>query len=130
MKAKYICPFCRGVLNTEGKIILSAKTARGKTGLVLLHEEIDNYSVEMSDSLDVTERDIVDFYCPVCHSSLNTEKGEHYARFLKVDSEEVETKIIISREYGDKRSFEIRGEKLESYGESVRKFMDPEWFLD
>ncbi len=129
MKTKYICPFCRGVLNAGGNIVLSAKSDKGKTGLVLLHEEIDNYSVEIGESFQVEKGDIVDFFCPVCHALLNTEKGEHYAQFYRLGDSGAETKIIISREYGDKRSFEISGEKFESYGESVRKFMDPEWFL-
>jgi hypothetical protein len=110
-------------------IILSARCPKNKIGLVLLHEEIGNYTVKMSASLDADKGDIFNLYCPVCHESLNTEKGEHHACFIRMDETGMESKIIISRKYGDQYTLKITGTTVESYGESARKFVDPEWFL-
>jgi hypothetical protein len=110
-------------------IILSARSPKNKVGLVLLHEEVGNYTAKMSASLDANKGDVFDFFCPVCHESLSTEKGEHFAGYIRTDEAGMESKIIISRKYGDQYTLKITGTTVESYGESARKFVDPEWFL-
>jgi len=129
MESTYLCPHCRGAINALENIILSAKSEKNKIGLVLLHEEIGNYSVIQSSSFKVALGEIVDFFCPVCHASLNTTKEDYYANFIRMEESGKESKIIISRKYGDRRTFKITDEKVESYGECARKYMDPEWFL-
>ncbi len=129
MEVTYLCPHCIGAINALDNIILSAKTEKNKHGLILLHEEIWNYSVIQTSSINAELGEIVDFFCPVCHASLNTEKGDHYAGYIRMDASGQESKIVISREYGDRRTFKITGEDIESYGESARKYMYPEWFL-
>jgi hypothetical protein len=130
MEIMYLCPFCRGAINAKKNIILSAKTSGKNQGLALLHEEIGNYTVAMSPTLKVNTGDVVDFNCPVCHASLDIPKGENLARFLRVDELGNETSVIISRKYGERCTFTIDDQKkVKSYGESVRKFLDPEWYL-
>jgi len=98
--------------------------------LVLLHEEIGNYTVALSPTLKVETNEVVDFFCPVCHASLNTLKGENLAGFLRVDQQGNESNVIISRKYGERCTFTIdEKKKVKSYGESVRKYIDPEWYL-
>jgi hypothetical protein len=129
MKINYHCPHCNGAINAENNIILSVKTVAGNTGLALLHEEIGNYAVSMSSSLVVEPGEIVDFFCPVCHASLNTTKGEHYAKYIRRDENNRDSVIVISRKYGDKCTFQIDDEKkILSYGECLSRFVDPEWF--
>jgi hypothetical protein len=129
MEGKYLCPRCRGVINANENIILSAKSQKNEVGLVLLHEEVGNYSVIISSSLNVELGDVVDFFCPICHADLNTEKGEHFAGFIRVEDSGLESRIVISRKYGEKFTFKIEGNEIKSYGDSARKYMDPEWFL-
>ncbi|MBN2172561.1 MAG: hypothetical protein JW731_00415 [Bacteroidales bacterium] len=126
----YLCPHCRGAINAKKNIILSAKASGTNAGLALLHEEIGNYTVAMSPTLKIESGDVVDFYCPICHTSLNTPKGENMARFIRVDELGNETNVIISRKYGERCTFTIDDQrKVKSYGESVRKYLDPEWYL-
>lgn len=77
MKAKYLCPYCKGVLNVKGNVILAARNLKDidNKGLVFLHEEIGNYSSYKSGSLQVNAGDVVNFYCPVCQESLDIAKG-------------------------------------------------------
>lgn len=132
MKVQYLCPHCRAALNARDHIILVAKKPNNgdNRGLVLLHEEIGNYSVAMSGTLDVKTGGIVDFYCPVCSMTINSGKGDNLASFIRVDEIGEESTIVISRAYGDHSTFQIndRGE-VKSYGQAIRKYMDPEWFL-
>jgi hypothetical protein len=132
MELTYLCPHCRASFNAKKYIILSARKQDDETseGLVLLHEEIGNYSVVMSNSLKIAKGDLVDFYCPVCNKSLNSQKGENLASFIRKDQFKEESTIVISRIYGDHYSFEIDDKKqVRSYGKSVSRFIDPEWFL-
>lgn len=130
MKVTYLCPHCRGVINAENNIILSAKSAEDKIGLVLLHEEIGNYTVSLSSSLTIKEGEIVDFYCPICHESLNTKKGDSLAKYIRLEDDVDESYIVISRAYGERITFKVdKNKHIKTYGESISRYIDPEWFL-
>lgn len=130
MEVTYLCPHCRGAINAGNNIILSAKTKDNKVGLVLLHEEIGNYSVTLSSTLQVEEGAIVDFFCPVCHACLNIMKGDSLARYIRIEDGIKESHIIISRKYGERITFKVdKNKQVESYGEKISRFIDPEWFL-
>jgi hypothetical protein len=56
---------------------------------------------------------------------------EHFVYFIRVVASGKESRIIISRKYGEQATFRIEdGKALESYGECARKYMDPEWFIE
>ena len=130
MEVTYLCPHCRAAINAGNNIILSAKTNSNKAGLILLHEEIGNYTSELSSSLIVEEGEIVDLFCPVCHKSLNIPIKDALARYLKIDENLKECHIIISRKYGEQITFKVNDNKeVETYGEKLSRFIDPDWFL-
>lgn len=130
MEATYICPHCRSAINAGKNIVLSARVSKKNRGLVLLHEEIGNYAVSMSPSLSVEEGQIVDFFCPICRKSLNLEKGEHLARYVRKEDDGEESYIIISRKYGERITFKVDKDKqVETFGESLSRYIDPQWFL-
>jgi len=130
MKVTYLCPHCRGAINAENNIILSAKTNTNQVGLILLHEEIGNYSSAHSSSLSIEKGEIVDLFCPVCHESLNVLGKEYLAKYIRIDSNCNECYIIISRKYGEKITFKVDENKhIETYGEKLSRYIDPEWFL-
>lgn len=130
MKVTYLCPHCRAAINAGNNIILSAKTSSNQTGLILLHEEIGNYSSQLSSSLTVKEGEVVDLFCPVCHESLNIPVKDSLAKYIRIDEDLKESFIIISRKYGEKITFKVdENKQIESYGEKLSRFIDPEWFL-
>jgi hypothetical protein len=130
MKVTYLCPHCRGVINAENSIILSAKTKTKKVGLVLLHEEIGNYSSILSDSLTIKKGEVVDVFCPICHESLNIPDKDFLAKFIRIDDSCNECYIIISRKYGENITFKVDNNKhIETYGEKLSRFIDPAWYL-
>lgn len=130
MELLYLCPHCKGAINAKRNIILSVRSADKQIGLALLHEEIGNYTVALSPTLKIKTGEIVDFFCPICHAELNTSKGDNLAKFLRVDDNGSEASVIISREYGERCTFTVDDhKKVKTYGESVRKYLDPEWFL-
>ncbi len=131
MRLIYKCPHCYAAINAKKNIILATRAVGDKEnkGLALLHEEMGNYTVAMSSTLDVKTGDMVDFFCPVCNASLNSSKSEDMASFLRVDETGDETTIFISRIFGERCTFQVDDKKrVKSYGDSVKKFLDPEWF--
>ena len=130
MNVTYLCSHCRGAINAGNNIILSAKAKNKKTGLVLLHEEIGNYNVALSSTLSIEQGEVVDFYCPICHACLNVLKGDDLARFIRIENGAKESFIIISRKYGERITFKVdENKKVETYGEKLSRFIDPEWYL-
>lgn len=130
MEVTYLCPHCRGAINAGNNIVLSGKAASNKVGLILLHEEVGNYSSESSASLSIKKGEEVDLFCPVCHECLNIPKKEALAKYIMVDSDMKEHFIIISRKYGEKITFKVSENKhIKTFGERISRFIDPEWFL-
>jgi len=130
MKVTYLCPHCRGAINAGNNIVLSAKTSANMIGLILLHEEIGNYSSKLSSSITVEIGEVVDLFCPVCHESLNIPNKDSLAKYIRIDDNCNECYIIISRKYGERITFKVDEKKqVESYGEKLSRFIDPEWFL-
>ncbi len=131
MRLTYKCPHCQSAINAKKNIILTAHGpgSRDNRGLALLHEEIGNYTVAMSATLEVNTGDVVDFFCPVCNENLVSDKNKEMAHFIRVDEIGEETTIYISRTYGERCTFQVDDKKqMRSYGDSVKKFLDPEWF--
>jgi len=130
MKVAYLCPYCRGAINVGSNIILSAKTCTKQVGLLQLHEEIGNYTSDLSSTLTVEKGDVVDLFCPVCHESLNQSKKDAFAKFIMIDDNCNECSIIISRKFGEKVTFRVdENQHVKTYGEKISRFIDPEWFL-
>ncbi|MCD4695614.1 MAG: hypothetical protein K8S16_05165 [Bacteroidales bacterium] len=130
MNVTYLCPHCRGAINAGNNIILSAKTSTKQVGLILLHEEIGNYSSISSASLSIKKGEVVDVFCPVCHESLNIPNKDSLAKYIRIDDNCNECFIIISRKYGENITFKVdENKQVESYGEKLSRFIDPEWFL-
>lgn len=132
MNLTYKCPECKAALNAKRNIIIAAVDTKNKEnkGVVLLHEELGNYTVATSATFNPEPSDIVDFFCPVCNASLNSDKAENLARFLQVNEIGEESAIVISRIYGERCTFQVDDRKqIKTYGESVKKYLNPEWFL-
>ena len=129
MRVIYLCPHCRGAINAGNNIILSAKAGTNNAGLILLHEEIGNYTSKISATLTIEKGEIVDLYCPICHACLNIPNKDALAKYIRFDETCNECYIIISRKYGEKITFKVDENKhIETYGEKISRFIDPEWF--
>ncbi|NOX45619.1 MAG: hypothetical protein GXO89_01405 [Chlorobi bacterium] len=130
MEATYLCPHCRAAINDVNHIILSVETEKDRKGLVFMAREIGDYSVTHSSTLEIEKGEVADFYCPVCHESLNTPQGENLASFIRVEKNLMNSRIVFSRRYGERITFKIDDDKkVESFGESISRFVDPEWYL-
>ncbi|MRT92754.1 hypothetical protein [Ancylomarina sp. 16SWW S1-10-2] len=129
MRAYYLCPHCRGILNAKDDIILSAENSKGEKGLLLLHPEIGNYSSSKSKKFKIDKGDKLSLYCSICHSSLDSKKHKNFAQIQLLDVNNHESTIIFSKIYGEKVTLKVDESDTLSYGEHCKRYSDPEWFL-
>ena len=95
-----------------------------------MHEEIGNYTSDLSSSLTIEIGEVVDLFCPICHESLNIPNKDSLAKYIRIDNNCKECYIIISRKYGERITFKVDENKhIETFGEKLSRFIDPDWFL-
>lgn len=129
MRAYYLCPHCKGILNAKDDIILSAENSKGEKGLLLLHPDIGNYSSSKSKDFHIDKGDKLSLFCSICHSNLDSKKHENFAQIQLLDADHQESTVIFSKIYGEKVTHKVDNSNVLSYGEHCKRYSDPEWFL-
>jgi uncharacterized protein YbaR (Trm112 family) len=130
METNYVCPSCSGQLNVNDNIVLIIKDTKGNQGMVFLHTELGNYTSLMNSSLKISKGDAVNFFCPYCHTNIDYHKEKTtLVSLFREDRDGKKSQIIFSKVYGEERTYHIEEDKVLSYGEHAKHFMDPEWFL-
>ena len=124
MSIEYKCPHCKGLLNVNDCVLFSVKTPGSKKGLISLHPEIGNYSVRKNPSFDYKEGDILDFFCPICHSELASEIHDKLAKVHMIDEDNNDFEILFSRIAGEKSTYKIVGETMNIYGDDSAEYLD------
>ncbi len=118
MKSSYLCPSCRGFLNSTDWLVFSAKKKNGEMGLVFTHPEIGNYSIEHHRSFHIEQGELLKLYCPICHSSLHTAYvNPNLAKICMIDENHKEHIVLFSSVVGEHSTFKITEDKIETFGE-------------
>lgn len=115
MTTDYLCKVCRGHLNVKNSIVLAAsKINKSESGLIFLNPDIGNYTISTHPSFRIEEGEEYTYTCPICHSQLNSAKYKHLVRIIMIDNDKKEFNIYFSGIGGEKCTFKIRGNKIES----------------
>jgi hypothetical protein len=115
MAVEYICKICRGHLNVKTSIVLAAsKLHSSRRGLVFLNPDIGNYTITTHPSFEIIEGEEYIYNCPICHSQLNSTKYKHLVRIIMIDENGKEFNIYFSGIAGEKCTYKIREDKVES----------------
>ena len=126
MVLSYMCPKCKTNLNPNIRVILIAK--RGdKRGLMLLSPRLGDYDFKCDRELNglIRAGDAVEFLCPVCHESLTSSEGEHFAELLAIDpaNHEPKTKIVrFSCICNEHATFIYDEDSVNSFGKDNEKY--------
>jgi len=104
-------------------LYFSARNSWGKEGLILLHPDLGNYAVVKHPNFDVTQGEIVAFYCPYCNKQLVSEKNKNLAKILMSDENGLEYEIHFSRMVGQHSTYMIMGENIEIFGEDADEYL-------
>jgi hypothetical protein len=116
MTVEYLCKVCRGHLKVNTSIVLAATklSDRSQKGLVFLDPEIGNYTKTTHPSFLIKEGEEYIYSCPICSAQLNSMKYLHLVRIIMVDKDRKEYNIYFSGIAGEKCTYKIRGNKIES----------------
>ncbi len=126
---KFTCPYCFVQLNIDGQLILVGAFPNGQKGLVLLSDELGDYTVHISDDIQLEKGEKAHFSCPCCQKSLVYSKDKDFVRIVKRDEKNEEYSVVFSAIFGEHRTYKISEERTLTYGESALKYQNPEWYL-
>lgn len=124
MKKNFICPRCKGYLNVNDHIVLSAKTEAGDAGLVFFNPEIGNYTTTTNPDFNVKVGEKYEFYCPICHQKLAADIHDNLSRIIMQDKDKKEYEILFSKIAGEQSTYKIIGESVEIYGDHRSNYVD------
>jgi hypothetical protein len=124
MELDYLCPACKSLLNIGDKIVLSVRLKNKQNGLLLFEKILGSYNVKKQNVLHYKDGDLVEFFCPICHESLQSSIHTNLTRLVMVDDEENEADIHFSRIAGEQATYKISGKNLESFGKDKDIYLD------
>ncbi len=122
----YLCPSCKGHLNTGGNVVFSTKNSRNSKGLILLSPKAGEYTYSHHSAYNLKKDEIIDFHCPICSTNLTSPKNESYVSINMVDHNNEEYEVLFSRKVGDKSTYVVAGQDqgIEEFGEDALNFDD------
>ncbi|MFH1320216.1 MAG: hypothetical protein ABII90_06120 [Bacteroidota bacterium] len=121
-KNDYLCPKCKGHLNVGSSIIFSTSNKRQKKGLILLNPTIGDYTYEHHDNYIFEEGEMIEFFCPICQAELKSAKNHNFASIIMIDHGNIEYEILFSRKAGEKSTYVLSNEELETFGDDAKDY--------
>ncbi|MBN1338135.1 MAG: hypothetical protein JXA03_02365 [Bacteroidales bacterium] len=124
MNINYKCPHCNAYINLEDCLIFSVQSQNGKSGLIALHPELGNYTAQANPAFNFSAGETVEFFCPVCHTSLTSPVHKNLSKIIMIDENEREFTILFSKKAGEKSTYKIIGETMEIFGDDSAEYHD------
>ena len=125
MAQDFHCPYCRGILNIQDKIVFSVKTKSGVRGLIFLSPELGNYQTITNPSFDVKEGELHHYLCPICHANLAAlEINQNLVKVLLTDEHKKVYEILFSGIAGEHCTYKLKADELEIFGEDADNYQN------
>lgn len=77
---------------------------------MLLHPEVGIYTSIIHPQFNFEEGERIDFFCPICMSSLDASLNENLVQVIVVDSKGQESEVFFSRITGEKSTYRVSSE--------------------
>ena len=123
MKSTFFCPYCKGRLNVSNNIVFSVKTDDNRVGLVFLNPKLGDYHTTTHPSFNISEGELVEFYCPVCHANLAAlEFGENLVKVYMMNENQKVYEILFSGIAGEHCTYILKDREIEHFGEDYNKY--------
>ena len=126
MKNKYLCPFCKGHLEVEENIVITAKSKTGNMGLIFLSPCLGNYTVVKHPNFDYKDGEEVDMFCPICNKNLySSSPHKNFAKIIMIDKNGKDHTILFSRIAGERCTYKITDGQYERFGDNDNYLIMP-----
>jgi transcription initiation factor IIE alpha subunit len=116
------CPVCNGHLRVGDQIIFKVRNNEKQDGLLLLSSQIGNYSSVKHPSFDFEKGEFLEFFCPLCNSSLKSDIHENLAHVVMVEDSGKKSDVYFSRIIGEHSTYKTNGDALQISGEDAGRY--------
>ena len=124
METNFLCPRCKGYLNAGGNVVFATKNNKGKCGVILLHEQLGNYTVLRNSNYEYVEGEQLEFHCPMCHTKLRSKMHSNLAMVVMQSKTEEEYKVFFSEVAGEKSTYVLVGDNMDIHGKDANQYIN------
>ncbi|MGD0582621.1 MAG: hypothetical protein ABR974_06705 [Bacteroidales bacterium] len=118
----FICPKCHDHLRVGENIIFRVKNSKKQSGLMLLSPQIGNYSSVKHPSFGFIKGEMLEFFCPLCCSSLRSDIHPNLALVIMNDENGNKFDVYFSQVAGEHSTYETKGDGLHAEGEDAGRY--------
>jgi hypothetical protein len=118
----FICPKCQGHLRVGDHIIFKVRNKKKQHALLLLSAQIGNYSSEKHPEFFIEPGELLDFFCPLCNATMQSDIHQHLARVLMKDDQGDYFEVYFSEVSGEHITYTTSGDKLHIEGEHAGRY--------
>lgn len=113
---RYLCPHCRESLVRDEGIEFKVIKSTQDTHIIYLDPTLGKYEYTYDYTSIFFLGEQVDFFCPVCSSSLHYTKNKEYVKVIMSVSKYVEFDVLFSSIYGKHKTYLVDENFVESFG--------------
>lgn len=118
----FLCPKCMAHIRVGDNIIFKVKNSKKQSALLLLNPHIGNYTSIKHPSFKIQTGEYLEFFCPICNTSLNSDIHKNLAHVILNDESGKSTDVYFSQIAGEHSTYATDGEYLHSAGEDAGKY--------
>ena len=118
----FVCPKCKEHIRVGDNIIFKVKNSRKQSGLLLLNPQIGNYTSVKHPSFEIRTGESLEFYCPLCNTSLISDIHKNLAHVILIDKSGEGHDVYFSQVVGEHSTFETSGESVHIAGEDAGRY--------
>ena len=118
----FLCPKCRGHIRVDDHIIFKVKNNAKQTALLLLSPQIGNYTSIKHPTFEIKEEEFLEFYCPLCNASLESDIHQNLAWIILQDETGKSNDVYFSQIAGEYSTFKTDEESVHVAGEDAGRY--------
>ncbi len=119
----YYCPKCDSKLNENNQVVFNIKRSSDEIIKLFLDPKPMSYKFrcEPEPLFPFVESEMVDFNCPNCDQSLESDKYSKFVEIILKVTDKVIFEVFFSRIYGDHKTYVGIEDFEEEYGHKIAK---------
>ena len=118
----FLCPGCENHIRVGEHIIFKVKNNKKQSALLLLSPQIGNYSSIKHPSFEIQPGEYLEFFCPLCNTSLVSDIHKNLAHVILLDETGKRNDVYFSQIVGEHSTFTTDGESVHVSGEDAGRY--------